>query len=250
MSTQCPLPPNRQVLPTPEVPTKDPKSAAPSIGPEADSPPSGRLDEEEVSYIIRTTLRPEYRADANILKYVNTYLRCRDNAQAAREAGLTVNQGYYLKNKPDVHACITKLTERSVSKYGFDASEVVEKVKEVMSIDPIELLNDDGTFKDLRDMTPEARRAIKKFKAKNIYEDDPNGIPRLVGKLIEVELYDKMRASELLGREKELFVEKKKVEHDVTKDMASVLLESMKRADDRQLQLESRDVVEIEVKRG
>jgi hypothetical protein len=103
---------------------------------------------------------------------------CRDTAQAAREAGLRSQQGKYLRNKKDIWACIVRLTERSVSKYGFDASEVVEKFKEVMDFDPIDIYKSDGSLRELHELPPEARRCIKKFRAKNIYEDDANGLPR------------------------------------------------------------------------
>lgn len=204
-------------------------------------PPSGKLDDDEVSIILKMTLRPEHREDPNILRFISSYLGCRDTAQAARDAGLQAQSGRHLRNRPDIWACIVKLTEKSVSKFGFDASEVVQKFKEVMDFDPIDLYHPDGRIKELSELPPEARRCIKKFKAKNIFEDDANGMPRMVGRLIEYEFYDKMRAGELLGREKDLFVEKKKVEHDVTNDMASLLLESARRADERQVALTSRD---------
>jgi len=123
-----------------------------------------------------------------------------------------------------------------MTKYGYDAHEVVERVKEIVQLDPGIFENPDGTFKtSLMQIPPEARRAIKKFKCKNIYENDPNGIPRVTGQLIEVELWDKMRATELLGREKNIFKETKVHQHDVTANMADVLLESKRRADERAL---------------
>jgi hypothetical protein len=65
---------------------------------------------------------------------------------------------------------------------------------------------------------------------------------------LEYEFYDKMRAGELLGREKDLFVEKKKVEMDVTANMADLLLEATKRAEERQSSLESRNTILIEAR--
>jgi hypothetical protein len=207
--------------------------------------PSGKLEDEEVSYILMTTLRPEHREDPNVLRFISAFLKSRDARQAAREIGLHPNSGVALRNKPDIWGAIIKLTDRSVSKYGFDASEVVQKFKEVMDFDPIDTLNPDGTIKHLHELPAEARRCIKKFRAKNIYEDDPNGLPRLVGVMVEYEFYDKMKAGELLGREKDLFIEKKKIEHDVTSNMADILLESTRRADERQSQLESRNAQPI-----
>ena len=89
----------------------------------------------------------------------------------------------------------------------------------------------DWSFKtSMREIAPEIRRGIKKFKAKNLYESDPNGMKVLVGQLIEVEFWDKLKAIEMLGREKDIFKETRKIEHDVTGRMADVLLESKRLA--------------------
>ncbi len=200
--------------------------------------PSGELTVDETAMILRTTLLPEHHCDPNVLRFIASYMRCRNNSQAANDAGLVSRAGYSLRNRPDIHLAITRLTEKSVNKYGFDASEVIEKVKEISEIDPIQFENADGTFKThMKDIAPEARRAIKKFKAKNFYETDANGMKVLAGQIIEIELWDKMKAVELLGREKDLFKETRKVEHDITSNMAQTLLESSKRAQDRILQL-------------
>ena len=219
--------------------------------PKIPSPPTpaiithnGTLNENETSLILRSTLLPEHREDANVLRFISSYVRCRNATQAAREAGLKPSAGNNLRSRPDIHACITKLTEKSVMKYGFDASEVVERVKEISNLDPIEFENTDGTFKlHMKDIDPESRRAIKKFKAKNFYEKDPTGMQVLAGQIIEVELYDKMKGLELLGREKDLFKETKTVQHDVTARMADVLLDSKRRAEDHMREVI--DVVQI-----
>lgn len=131
-------------------------------------------------------------------------------------------------------------------KYGYDAAEVVERVKEVSNVDPIELERPDGTFKtSMTEINPETRRAIKKFRAKNFYEKDPNGMPRLAGQIIEVEFWDKLKATELLGREKDTFKETRKVEHDVTGRMAEVLLESKRTAESHIKDINNPDIINV-----
>lgn len=194
----------------------------------------GKLSEDETHFILQSSLLAEHREDPNVLRFIANYLRCRDAKQAAKEAGLTWQAGVNLRARPDIHLAITRLTEKSVMKYGFDATEVVERVKEIAGFDPIELENPDGSFKKhLKDIAPEARRVIKKLKVKNLFETDPNGMKVLVGEIIEYEFWDKMKGVELLGREKDLFKETRKVEHDVTANMASVLLESAQRGSAR-----------------
>jgi hypothetical protein len=129
-------------------------------------------------------------------------------------------------------------------KFGFNAEEVVERIKEIANHDPIEFENPDGTFKlHMKDIAPESRRAIKKFKAKNFYEKDPNGMTYLAGQIIEVEMHDKLKPLEMLGREKDLFTEKRVLQHDITANMADILLDSKRRADDHAREI--KDVVDV-----
>ena len=194
----------------------------------------GKLTDDETTMILRATLYSQHRDDPNVLRFIQSYMRCRDASQAAREAGLPPTAGNNLRKKQDIHEAITKLTEKSVMKYGYDATETVERVKEIAGMDLIEFENPDGSYKkSLSQISPEARRAIKKIKVRNMFDVDSNGIHTVVGEIIEIEVWDKMKAIELLGREKELFKETRKVEHDVTANMKDVLLDSSRRADQR-----------------
>lgn len=135
-------------------------------------------------------------------------------------------------------------------KYGYDATEIVERVKEISALDPIELENPDGSFKkSFHQMKPEVRRAIKKLKVKNIWDTDPNGMKVITGEIIEFEFYDKMEAHKLLGQEKDVFKPKSVVEHDVSKRMADVLLDSARRGAERAIEVTGR-VVNEEPKGG
>lgn len=229
MSQFPPPPKSNRLSPAPEAPPE------PSPPPPLDKKDSA-LSDAEVQHILSTTLRKEQFEDHSTLQFIMCYLQCRSTAQAARDVGWTTQKGHYTRNRPEVHLAIERLTAKAVMKYGYDAAEVIERVKEISAVDPIEFENPDGSFKThLSQITPEARRAIKKFKAKNIYGTDPNGMKIVIGQLIEVELWDKLKASELLGREKNIMKETKKVEHDVTSNMAQLLLASKERAEARQL---------------
>lgn len=200
-----------------------------------DVKPSGKLTEDETTFILRTNLHPEHYCDPFVIRFISAYMRCRDTRQASQEAGMAANAGSNLLRREDIYRAVCALSEKSAQKYGFDASEVIERVKEVSSVDPIEFVNPDGTCKALHEIRPEARRAIKKFKARNEYGKDPNGMQVVTGQIIEIELWDKMKAHELLGREVDVFKETKRVEHDVTGNMASVLLGAAERGQQRLL---------------
>lgn len=192
------------------------------------------LSDGETTFILKATLRPDQYEDPKVLHFIQNYLRCRSAAQAAKEAGLAPHVGQVLRLKPEIHACIEQLTQKAVMKYGFDASEIVERVKEISAMDPIEFENPDGSYKThLSQISPESRRAIKKFVVKNLYGLDANGVRIVIGQLVTVELWDKLKAVELLGREKQIFKETKVHQHDVTQNMASVLLDANRRANAR-----------------
>lgn len=195
-----------------------------------------KVSVNETAFILDKCLKPEHRDNPDVLRFINSYLLCRDARQSAREIGLEPRVGTMMRNQPDIYEAIKGITQIAVMKHGYDAEEIVEKVKEIAFIDPAELENADGTYiESLRKLPPEVRRAIKSLKVKNEYTQDPNGMPVISGKIISYEFWDKMKAVELLGREKDTFKETKKVEHDMGSKMADVLLDSKKRAEQKVL---------------
>lgn len=196
----------------------------------------GQLTEDEGSFILDATLKGVHRHDVNVLAFIESFVRCKNIKQASYEAGVHPSVGYNYRHKPDISLAIEKIINKSAQKYGFDASEIMERTKEVIDFDPIAVQNADGTFiSNLHAIEPEARRCIKKLKARNLYQTikDMNGMEKqiIVGEVIEYEFYDKLKAVELGGKEKELFKNTTKVEHTVSKDMASILLEASRRGE-------------------
>lgn len=165
--------------------------------------------------------------------FINSYLYCRDIKQACRDALINTLTGKALLNRKDIHKTICKITELSCFKYGIDPQELITKIKDIVDIDPIDIFNPDGTCKqNMNDIAPEIRRGIKKFKCKNLFGLDVNGISTVIGHLIEVEFYDKLKSTQMLGVEAGMFKETHKVEHDVTSNMKELLLAAGKRAED------------------
>lgn len=194
-----------------------------------------QLNANEKSLIIKGGLTKSHRAQPIYQKFINSWLEHQNIEQVAHELNISVVRAKQMRYSKDVIKVIQTLTEKQAVKYGFDASEVVKSVKDMVDVDMAHMMNADGSYKEnLLDVKAETRRSIKKFKAKNIYSqaEDMNGISQQVitGKLIEVEFYDKLKASELLGREKKIFKTTTVVEHDATANMREILLESSSRA--------------------
>lgn len=212
-----------------------------------------KLDVEDVSYIMDRYLRKEHRENQYVMRFLSNYLMCRDPSQAADEAKISRKDGRLILNRKDVQEMLVQVTKTAVLKDGLDPSEIVEKVKNIAFVDPADVVNPDGTaIENLHDVPAEARRAIKKFEVKNLYETDSNGIKVVVGRLVKVEFWDRLKASEMLGREVGKFKETHRVEHDVTGNMKDMLLEARNRAEskaraERQKRLE-KEAKTIEVK--
>lgn len=218
---------------------------------ETDDDLTGNLEVNEVMVILKSTLRKEALKDEKIISFIDSFVRCKNIPQASRDAGVHKNIGHKWRHRADIASAIEKLTVKSYVKFGFDASEVVERTKEIVDFDPLDLVNPDGSYKsNLNDIAPEARRVLKKLKVKNIYKNskDHNGIKSkiIVGEVIEYEFYDKLKGIELLGAEKDLFKKTTRVEHDVTKDMADILLASARRAEDENKKLGFEEGIEVE----
>ena len=213
---------------------------------------SGELTENESGFILDSTLKPKSRRDPTILAFIDEFVRCKNIAEASAAVGITSRIGYMYRHRLDISNAIQKLIDKSAIKYGFDASEIMERTKEIVDFDPISVQNADGTFKsNFHDIEPAARRNIKKLKVKNLFAkvEDINGLEKniIIGEIIEYEFYDKLKAVDLAGKEKEMFKNTTRVEHTVTKDMASILLAAAQRGSQASVAFEKKDVIDAEV---
>lgn len=191
-----------------------------------------RMDRDETSFILRRCLAPRHYTDPNVLNFIREYLNCRNIKQAANSIGLKKRDGDNLMKRPDINEAVRQITEAACFKVGYDPTEIIYRVKEIADVDPADFQRPDGSYiESLHEVPAETRRAIKSFKCMNVYGVDPNGMRIVTGKMINIEFNDKLKANELLGRNNSLFRESKKITHDLTSNMSSVLLESKRRAE-------------------
>jgi hypothetical protein len=206
---------------------------------------------EEFSRVLKEILIPKHFADPKIIEFISKYIQYNNITKAAKAVGLSTQDGKWLFNQVDIYKAITSLQTKDVERFGYQAAEVVERTKEIANLDPADLFNDDGTIIENMKQIPEhARRAIKRFKAKNIFENDHNGMPQYVGKMVEVEFWDKLKGNELLAREKDVFKKTDVIQHDVSKNAREYLLGSLSRAGQVKAQLNApveRDAEVIDV---
>lgn len=183
-----------------------------------------------INQIINIMLEPHHRIDPKIIKFIQAYLECRHIREAEKIAGLSSGQGKRILNKPDVQACMLKINEELGDQSAIDAGAIIARTKEIVDFDIADVFTEDGRVKDIKDMPPAASRVIKKLVVREVYEKDENGIDVFSGYIKTIEFWDKMRGIELLGSQVDLFNKKVKHEHDVGNNLASLLLNSEKRA--------------------
>lgn len=183
-----------------------------------------------LNQIINIMLNPEHRIDPKIIKFIQAYMECRHIREAEKVAGLSVGQGKRILNKSDVQACMLKINEELGDQAAIDASAIIARTKEIVDFDIADIFTEDGRVKDIKDIPPAASRVIKKIVVREVYEKDENGIDKFSGYIKTVEFWDKMKGIELLGSQVDLFNKKVKHEHDVGSNLASLLLNSEKRA--------------------
>lgn len=191
------------------------------------------IDQDLASAIIQDTLKPKHAMNVDVLKFIEHYLTCKHVGQAASLAGLSTADGRYFFNQSDIYDCIQKMLQKHVAKFGFDAEQVVARVKEIGDLDMIGAVDDEGRFiENLHEWPEEIRRCIKKIKMKNYFENDHNGVPQYKGKVLEVEFNDKMKALGMMAAEKDVMKKTTVVQHEFGKNARNYLLNSMRRADD------------------
>lgn len=190
-------------------------------------------------------LIPKHLGDPKIAEFIAQYLTCNNVNIAAKRCHLSIKDGKWLFNQPDIYKAITTLQSKDVEKFGYQAAEVVENTKNIANLDPADLFDDDGRiYENIHDVPEHARYAIKSIVAKNIFENDHNGMPQYKGKLVKVEFWDKLKANELLAREKDTFKKTEVVQHDISRNARQYLLGSINRAQEAKLALQapSKDV--------
>lgn len=212
---------------------------------------NGEVDEPTVDHILSAELKPVHYADPTIVKFIAAYIACRHVGQASRAVGIRPADGNSLLNRPDINRAVNKVSLASARKFGFDASEVLARANEIIQIDPADTIDDKGAVIDIKLMSPETRRAIKSMKVKEVYEMDANGMKvGATGRIVSIEFWDKMKSIELLGKQEGLFVDTIKVEHEIGKNAAALLLGAAERRalsaakPVTPLQIEARDVTD------
>jgi phage terminase small subunit len=151
-------------------------------------------------------------------RFVDEYIIDLNATQAAIRAGYSPRtaewQGPQLLGKPHVSEAIQKAIERRSRRTEINADYVLNRLVEIDQMDCLDILDDDGGLKPVRDWPKIWRQFISGFDVSEIFLG--SGDERAVaGMLKKIKWPDKVKNLELIGRHVDVqaFADKTKMEH-------------------------------------
>lgn len=135
--------------------------------------------------------------------FVDEYLLDLNATQAAIRAGYSNRRateiGYQLLQRPEVAQAIQAAMAERSKRTEVEADYVIRRLREIDEMDVLDILEDDGSFRSIRDWPKAWRQFLSGIEIAELFEgrgDDR----RIAGVLRKVKWPDKLRNLELLSR--------------------------------------------------
>ncbi|MDY1522399.1 terminase small subunit [Pseudomonas aeruginosa] len=135
--------------------------------------------------------------------FVDEYLIDLNATQAAIRAGYSTRRateiGYQLLQRPEVAQSIQAAMAERSKRTEVEADYVIRRLREIDEMDVLDILEDDGSFRSIRDWPRAWRQFLSGIEIAELFEgrgDDR----RIAGVLRKVKWPDKLRNLELLSR--------------------------------------------------
>ncbi|HCF2109404.1 TPA: terminase small subunit [Pseudomonas aeruginosa] len=135
--------------------------------------------------------------------FVDEYLIDLNATQAAIRAGYSTRRateiGYQLLQRPEVAQAIQAAMAERSKRTKVEADYVIRRLREIDEMDVLDILEDDGSFRSIRDWPKASRQFLSGIEVAELFEgrgDDR----RIAGVLRKVKWPDKLRNLELLSR--------------------------------------------------
>lgn len=170
-------------------------------------------------------------------RFAAEYLIDLNATQAAIRAGYSEKtagvQGFGLLKKPEIQKLIQELMEARSERTEITQDQVLKELAKVAFSDLRKVLTPGGALIDAQDWDDDVAGFISSVEVvkKPSGEQDEEGRP-VVEHVHKIKAWDKMAALEKLGKHLGMFIDRSKVEHDVSdpmKDLLSYVAENGKR---------------------
>ena len=127
------------------------------------------------------------------------------------ESGAAVESTRLLRNAK-VRQKVSELIQGRSKRVQLTGDQVLKRLDHFSVSDPASCYNEHGVFKNLHDIPKEVRLAIKQIKT--FEQFGPEG--EKIGEIKEITFVDRVKATELLGKNLKLFNEEKTIKHTHT----------------------------------
>jgi phage terminase small subunit len=157
------------------------------------------------------------------LRFVEEYCIDRNATAAAARAGVPARSAATMGSRwlalPQVKAAVDAKTSVVTAKAEVEAVEILRELKRIALFDIKDLYNDDGTPKELSQISEDARRAIGSVDVEVLRRktDTDDGVPgeRSQAHVAKLKPLDKTRALEILARHLKLLTDRPQVDVNV-----------------------------------
>jgi phage terminase small subunit len=146
--------------------------------------------------------------------FVKEYLVDLNATQAAIRSGYSAktlsSMGEQLLRKIEIRAAVDDAMRKRAQRTEFNADRVLKEIERVATVDPIHLVNDDGTLKQMQDIPEDVRRAIASFEIIETFEWVGEGKERRrewTGYLKKMKLVPKNESLNMAGRHFKMFTD-------------------------------------------
>jgi phage terminase small subunit len=140
-------------------------------------------------------------------RFVDEYMIDLNGTKAALRAGFSPSpksQAWHLLQKRDIREEIDRrLSERRAAQV-LTHETIAGMLLDLATVEPLDIWDEEGNIRPLQDIPPHARRAIKSIKR----VEKEHYITGEMEVKLEIELWDKKGAIELLGKYKKMFTDK------------------------------------------
>lgn len=150
----------------------------------------------------KAKLKPKYEI------FCREYLKSNNATKAAIAAGCptrgaATTAGRLLKNA-EILKRLDELQAPILTKLDFDLERILGELRKIGDIDPRGVFKDDGTFKDPKDWPEALAKCISSIEVKEIKNKFTGEV---IGYTKKVKFWDKVKALELLGKNKRGFTD-------------------------------------------
>ena len=132
--------------------------------------------------------------------FVDEYLIDLNATQAAIRAGYSKRTAYRTGadnlKKPHVAHALAKALAARGKKLGVDSAEVLRHLNEMRLADPVDVINDDGTYKLLSEWPIIWRQMLSAFEIRELISKEGTK----EGEMLKLKFVDRLKVIELIGR--------------------------------------------------